>query len=778
MGRVGRKRVQIKKKRKPPTLKLNNNNNNSNDLLQVFSKKLDKRSVVTDILQRSNLPLTTAEIYKRAMEYNWIKKYTRSQMIQAVYDLKRLGTVEEVPIPGGSEIQYKKKYIIRNQTKKKRKYTPSPPLARKKSNGHVNGNQMSNKKLKKKTLNVDMDIDQIEEKEAEESSEDDDDDEEEDSEEEEDDSGEEEEESSSEEEGSSEEGEALSDEQSSDSSSESESDSEYSDSDESSESESESEFDSEDEAWIGKDKKVQQFVKKRLKKIMKSKEWQHKKVVQKMIAKKKKRKERKKKRRKRRRRERKREDEYPDPPKRPAAPYMYYVQDVRNPIKDANPDISFGDLSRLIASKWKKLSDAGKAKYLKKGQKDKARYIMQRKIWEGKKKAIDDKYKREDDLKKQKKMMKKQKKMMKKRRKMLKKQFLMEKEKEREPLAEQVEKAPYLRIRRKLKASNISDTKIFDTVYDYFFPGVDDNGNNNNNNNSNNDTLISRQASPSSKTTTKNGAPRSLRSIYYELKAENDTNNTNNRNHGRRSVRSLKKNLSRGNLRLDGDGGKDANLLSTTLSDKPPGSTLKDIMNDVKTVEEQLISTVAAAPVPGHALHSLACQEKRDIPVYIVPKASLKFRFNATNLKNDQDDAYRSSKYQQHRLLKDKDAREIVESRPRALNTPRSLDLLPISSHSVLLSVISDIVSESYVEIEQRFYRTGRKYLNGSMKFDITRLYFLTAGGRFYEINPETDFIVFASTVVSVIVEIRERKPPPPIRTKALGKRKNVEYKL
>ena len=108
MGRVGRKRVQIKKKRKPPTLKLNNNNN-SNDLLQVFSKKLDKRSVVTDILQRSNLPLTTAEIYKRAMEYNWIKKYTRSQMIQAVYDLKRLGTVEEVPIPGGSEIQYKKK---------------------------------------------------------------------------------------------------------------------------------------------------------------------------------------------------------------------------------------------------------------------------------------------------------------------------------------------------------------------------------------------------------------------------------------------------------------------------------------------------------------------------------------------------------------------------------------------------------------------------------------------------------------------------------------------
>ena len=81
MGRVGRKRVQIKKKRKPPTLKLNNNNNNnnSNDLLQVFSKKLDKRSVVTDILQRSNLPLTTAEIYKRAMEYNWIKKYFKGE---------------------------------------------------------------------------------------------------------------------------------------------------------------------------------------------------------------------------------------------------------------------------------------------------------------------------------------------------------------------------------------------------------------------------------------------------------------------------------------------------------------------------------------------------------------------------------------------------------------------------------------------------------------------------------------------------------------------------
>jgi len=39
---------------------------------------------------------------------------------------------------------------------------------------------------------------------------------------------------------------------------------------------------------------------------------------------------------------------------------MFFVTDYRDRIKEENPDVSFGEVGKLLGAKWKELSDAEK----------------------------------------------------------------------------------------------------------------------------------------------------------------------------------------------------------------------------------------------------------------------------------------------------------------------------------------------------------------------------------------------------------------------------------
>ena len=63
----------------------------------------------------------------------------------------------------------------------------------------------------------------------------------------------------------------------------------------------------------------------------------------------------------------------PAAPKRPLSAYMFFSQDHRERVKQANPDAGFGDVGRLLGAKWKEMSEAEKKPYNDMANRDKAR---------------------------------------------------------------------------------------------------------------------------------------------------------------------------------------------------------------------------------------------------------------------------------------------------------------------------------------------------------------------------------------------------------------------
>lgn len=47
----------------------------------------------------------------------------------------------------------------------------------------------------------------------------------------------------------------------------------------------------------------------------------------------------------------------PNAPKRPLSAYMYFSSDMRNSVKDQNPDATFGELGKILGAKWKEMDD-------------------------------------------------------------------------------------------------------------------------------------------------------------------------------------------------------------------------------------------------------------------------------------------------------------------------------------------------------------------------------------------------------------------------------------
>ncbi|KAJ1960609.1 Non-histone chromosomal protein 6 [Dipsacomyces acuminosporus] len=65
-------------------------------------------------------------------------------------------------------------------------------------------------------------------------------------------------------------------------------------------------------------------------------------------------------------------------PKRALSAYMFYSQANRERVKKDNPDVTFGQIGKILGAEWKGLSDSAKAPYLKKAEEDKKRYEAQK----------------------------------------------------------------------------------------------------------------------------------------------------------------------------------------------------------------------------------------------------------------------------------------------------------------------------------------------------------------------------------------------------------------
>eukprot|EP00898_Chlorokybus_atmophyticus_P008929 jgi/Chlat1/9037/Chrsp94S08306 len=67
----------------------------------------------------------------------------------------------------------------------------------------------------------------------------------------------------------------------------------------------------------------------------------------------------------------------PNAPKRPLAPYMFFCKDRREDIKAENPDVSFGEIGKILGQEWSSMSDKEKRPYVQKAEKDKERYTAE-----------------------------------------------------------------------------------------------------------------------------------------------------------------------------------------------------------------------------------------------------------------------------------------------------------------------------------------------------------------------------------------------------------------
>lgn len=61
-------------------------------------------------------------------------------------------------------------------------------------------------------------------------------------------------------------------------------------------------------------------------------------------------------------------------PKKAKTSYMYFCDEMRSKIRDENPEMKMIEVSKILGSRWKELSDDEKAVYVKKASKDKNRF--------------------------------------------------------------------------------------------------------------------------------------------------------------------------------------------------------------------------------------------------------------------------------------------------------------------------------------------------------------------------------------------------------------------
>lgn len=65
--------------------------------------------------------------------------------------------------------------------------------------------------------------------------------------------------------------------------------------------------------------------------------------------------------------------------KKPRTAFSFFTQANRNDIQTKHPNLSFGEVSKLVGEQWKNLDDKARSKYIQLETEDKARYTVARK---------------------------------------------------------------------------------------------------------------------------------------------------------------------------------------------------------------------------------------------------------------------------------------------------------------------------------------------------------------------------------------------------------------
>ncbi|KAF7331830.1 HMG box domain-containing protein [Mycena kentingensis (nom. inval.)] len=79
---------------------------------------------------------------------------------------------------------------------------------------------------------------------------------------------------------------------------------------------------------------------------------------------------------------RKRKKKDPNAPKRPASTYLVFQNDVRNGLKQKFPDLAHVDIMAMVAEQWANMTEADKAVYQEKVNKDKERYAAEKSAYD------------------------------------------------------------------------------------------------------------------------------------------------------------------------------------------------------------------------------------------------------------------------------------------------------------------------------------------------------------------------------------------------------------
>ncbi|ROW16260.1 hypothetical protein VPNG_01811 [Cytospora leucostoma] len=64
----------------------------------------------------------------------------------------------------------------------------------------------------------------------------------------------------------------------------------------------------------------------------------------------------------------------PNAPKRGLSAYMFFANEQRQSVRDDNPDVTFGQVGKILGERWKALNEKQRAPYDAKAAADKKRY--------------------------------------------------------------------------------------------------------------------------------------------------------------------------------------------------------------------------------------------------------------------------------------------------------------------------------------------------------------------------------------------------------------------
>ena len=66
------------------------------------------------------------------------------------------------------------------------------------------------------------------------------------------------------------------------------------------------------------------------------------------------------------------------PPKRGMSSFMWFCKAKRAELKKDRPELTFGEMGKVLGTMWKELPDSKKAPYVKQAEDDKKRYMKEK----------------------------------------------------------------------------------------------------------------------------------------------------------------------------------------------------------------------------------------------------------------------------------------------------------------------------------------------------------------------------------------------------------------